>query len=47
MREHLRDYIVDLNDYSQINTIGKVYLAINNKTNNKYAIKELQFEHLE
>lgn len=52
MREHLKDYIVDLNDYSQINTIGKgafgkVYLAENNKTNEKFAIKELQFEHLE
>lgn len=52
MREHLRDYIVDLGDFTQINTIGKgafgkVYLANNNKTNIKYAIKELQFEHLE
>ena len=52
MREHLRDYIVDLSDFTQINTIGKgafgkVYLAENNKTKEKYAIKELQFEHLE
>lgn len=52
MREHLKEYIVDLHDYKEITTIGKgafgkVYLAKNLKTDKKFAIKELLFEHLE
>ena len=52
MREHLKEYIVDLKDYHEIKTIGKgafgkVYLATKKNTNEKFAIKELFFEHLE